>query len=253
MILKKLYFLIFIGLISFCKAQSVISGIVMTEEGARISQVVVLNIATDEKVTTNTLGEYKITANYGQQLRFIKERFERNQVSVSSSSNINVVLIRLPQEIESVEISKLKISGDISKDASQVRINQSKEELRQAIGLPRSSEKPREKPPEIKHVLLPLIVGQLNVDALYKLVSGKSKQMKRLYRYQDEQEYIQWMRTKIDVDYFESAGIPEEHIDAFLLFCLADAQVLRYVKAKNTSGLIISIENNIPTFLFRIK
>lgn len=250
---KKFYFIIFIGLINFVKAQSIISGIVMTEEGARISQVVVLNVTTDEKVTTNVLGEYTIRANYGQQLRFVKEKFERSQVFVNNASNVDVVLIRLPVEIEAVEIPKLKISGDISKDASQVKINQSEEALRQAIGLPRSPEKPRERPPEIKDVLLPLIGGKLNVDALYKLVSGKTKRMKRLYRYEDEEEYIQWMRTKIDAEYFESSGIPAQHINAFLLFCLADPQVLRYAKAKNTSGLIVSIEKNVPTFLSRIK
>ena len=77
--------------------------------------------------------------------------------------------------------------------------------------------------------------------------------MKSLYRYEDSQDDLAWIRTRIDDSYFKSAEIPEDQINSFLNFIMIDADVRRYVKARNEGGLVVTMEKYIPEFLKRIK
>ena len=48
----------------------------------------------------------------------------------------------------------------------------------------------------------------VNVQAIYDVLSGKSKRLRRLYKYEDLQEGFAWIRNNIDPEYFTEAGIP---------------------------------------------
>lgn len=246
-----LFFLTFFSILSF--GQNQISGIVQTENGLRIPNVLVVNVTTGTKTYTNTIGEFFIVANSGQTIRFLKDNYDRVSLEAFSDKNYVINMIKSAQEIEEVTVSNIKITGKIS-DASALKVDDSAERLQNEIGTPKPPQKPRERAPEMtKDVLVPMIFGALNVDGLYKVVSGKSRQMKSLYRYEDEVDDIQWIRSKIEDSYFESAEIPNDQINTFLNFTMADADVRRYVKARNAGGLVIAMEKHIPEFLKRIK
>jgi hypothetical protein len=112
----------------------------------------------------------------------------------------------------------------------------------------------REKPAEVKEVLLPMLLGQLNVQGVYDLVSGKARRQKRAYRYDDLQEHILWVRKRVEDEYFTKTGIPIERISEFIEFSfLYKPQIRTYVKAKNLAGVLLRIEEVIPVYLERLK
>jgi hypothetical protein len=128
------------------------------------------------------------------------------------------------------------------------------EQVRDAVGLPQPVGKMRERPAEVKSVLLPILLGNLNVQGVYDLISGKARRQKRQYRYDDLQEHVAWIRDRIDDDYFVKAGIPADRISEFIQFSfLAKPQVRTYVKAKNLSGVMLRLEETAPLFIQRLK
>ena len=85
-----------------------VSGIVTDENQNPLPAVLVINMATEEKVTTNLNGEFFINASINNELRFVRKGFERNSkivVQLDFSVMFKVPLIKLAQEIEEVEIT----------------------------------------------------------------------------------------------------------------------------------------------------
>ena len=246
-----IFFLVIFSNLIF--GQNQISGIVQTEDGRRIPNVMLVNVATGARSYSNNAGEFYIDAKQGETIRILKDHYERETITASLNGNFVVTLVKSPEEIEEVTVSNIKITGNID-DASRLKTEDSAERLRREVSTPKAPEKPREVAPKMgKNVLLPMLFGTLNVDGLYKIVSGKSRQMKSLYRYEDSQDDLKWIRTRIDDSYFKSAEIPDDQINSFLNFIMVDPDVRRYVKARNEGGLIVTMEKHIPEFLKRIK
>jgi len=196
-------------------------------------------MSSDQKVYTDNFGNFSIAGKMGDELRFAKEKYKGERIKTNSDL-LKVNLQQLPQEIEEVKI--------INKNLAHSQ----EEELRKAIGLPKSPEKPREKPVGAKEVLLPLLGASLNVDNLYKWLSGNSRRLKNRYKYEDLQEGLAWIQNNIDLEYFAEAGISPEKFNDFLMFSLKDEKVLMYMKAKNIGGLTVSLDNHIGAYLERI-
>ncbi|TDX86013.1 carboxypeptidase regulatory-like domain-containing protein [Epilithonimonas xixisoli] len=240
--MKKFLFLYFL-LISISIYSQTLSGIVVTDDSARLPKTLVVNMSSDQKVWSNELGEFSINAKPGDEIRFVKENYEREKVIVSNNLNITVRLSKIPMEIEEVKIENKRVA------------EAKKEELRKSIGLPKGPEKPREKPAEaVNDILMPLIgiPPTIKIQAIYDVLSGKSRRLKRLYKYEDLQEGLAWIRNNVDLEYFSDAGIAPERFNDFLIFSLRDEKVLMYMKAKNLGGITISLDNNIKDYLERI-
>ncbi|MNK42918.1 hypothetical protein D3C87_616100 [compost metagenome] len=215
----------------------------VTDESARLPKTLIVNMSSDQKVWSNELGEFSINAKPGDEIRFVKENYEREKVIVSNNLNITVRLSKIPMEIEEVTIENKRVA------------EAKKEELRKSIGLPKGPEKPREKPADaVDDIVKPLIriPPMVNVQAIYDVVSGKSRRLKRLYKYEDLQEGLAWINNNIDLEYFAEAGITADKFNDFLMFSLRDEKVLMYMKAKNIGGITISLDNNIKDYLERI-
>lgn len=215
----------------------------VTDDSARLPKTLVVNMSSDQKVWSNELGEFSINAKPGDEIRFVKENYEREKVIVSNNLNITVRLSKIPMEIEEVKIENKRVA------------EAKKEELRKSIGLPKGPEKPREKPAEaVNDILMPLIgiPPTIKIQAIYDVLSGKSRRLKRLYKYEDLQEGLAWIRNNVDLEYFSDAGIAPERFNDFLIFSLRDEKVLMYMKAKNLGGITISLDNNIKDYLERI-
>ena len=215
----------------------------MSEDGVLILKVLIVNMTTNQKTYSDSYGKFSITANVGDEIRFAKESYRLGKIVISSYNFQVVRLEKIPQEIEEVKI--------INKNLAESQ----EEKLRKDIGLPKGPDKPREKPADaVDDIVKPLIriPPMVNIQAIYDVVSGKSKRLRRLYKYEDLQEGLAWIQNNIDVDYFSEAGIPPERFNDFLMFSLKDEKVLMYMKAKNVGGITVALDSNINAYLERI-
>jgi hypothetical protein len=237
-------------------AQQTITGRIIDDNGDNLSAVTIVNMSTDKKVYSNSQGMFSIEANPNDELRFVKEDFRRVSRKVLTdglNAQLLITLFQIPKDVGEVKIVK-KLSGDLEQDSRIVSKVDKGEQVKQAVGLPEPIGKMREKPAEVKSVLLPILLGSLNVQGVYDLVSGKARKQKRQYRYDDLQEHIEWVRSRVEDDYFVQAGIPADRISEFIEFSfLAKPQVRTYVKAKNLSGVLLRMEEVIPLFIERLK
>lgn len=208
-----------------------------------INKVLIVNMTTNQKTYSDSYGKFSINANIGDEIRFAKESYRLGKIVISGYNFQVVELEKIPQEIEEVNL--------INKNLAESQ----EEKLRKDIGLPKGPDKPREKPADaIDDIVRPLvrIPPMINIQAIYDVVSGRSKRLKRLYRYEDLQEGLAWIQNNIDVEYFSEAGIAPEKFSDFLMFSLKDEKVLMYMKAKNIGGITVALDNNINAYLERI-
>jgi len=252
----KFIFLFLLFVFNFIFCQQTITGKITDDNGINLANVTVINIKTDIKSYSNAAGEFSLKASVNDEIRFVKEGYERvsGRVPVGGMSTpISIVLIKIPEVIEEVKVAK-KPTGDLETDSrSAARVNKG-EVVRDAVGLPQPEGKMREKPADVKQVLLPILLGQLNVQGAYDLISGKARRQKRQYRYDDLQEHIKWIRDRVDDDYFVKAGIPQDKISEFIEFSFVEKPFVRtYVKAKNLSGVLLKMEEVIPIYVERLK
>ena len=241
--MKKVLLLYFICISIFVFSQT-ISGVVVSDESARLPKILIVNMSSDQKVYSNEVGEFSINAKAGDELRFVRENYEREKVIVKNDYYLTIRLTKIPQEIEEVRIINKKLAES------------QEEKLRKDIGLPKSPDKPREKPADaVDDIVKPLIriPPMVNIQAIYDVVSGKSKRLRRLYKYEDLQDGLVWIKQNVDWEYFRDAGIEPENMNDFLMFALQDERVLRYMKAQNVGGITVALDNNIDAYLKRIS
>ena len=215
-----------------------ISGVVVSEEDHPISKVLIVNMSSNQKVYTDNFGNFSIAGKMGDELRFAKEKYKGERIKINNDL-LKVILQQLPQEIEEVKI--------VNKGLAESQ----EEKLRKDIGLPKGPEKPREKPADLADDFL-RIPPKVNIQNIYDAISGKSRRLKRLYKYEDLQEGLAWIQNNIDLEYFAEAGISPEKFNDFLMFSLKDEKVLMYMKAKNIGGLTVSLDNHIGAYLEKI-
>lgn len=236
-------------------AQQKSLGKVLDENGNPLAGVMVINISTNIASYTSNSGEFAILTKPQDELRFVKSGFERTSKRVSGDLDefLSVHLLQSPYDIEEVKV-KPQLTGDIEKDSKLLSKEDKVARLQKDIGLPPPPEKPRERPAEVANdVLLPLVFGQMKVQAIYDLLSGEAKRKKNLYRYEDFQENIQWIRKRVDDEYFIKMGIPKNRINEFLSFSIKqNPEILKMVKAKNLSKILVLMEDSFLIFSKRL-
>lgn len=231
----KRFLLFYCLCISFFVCSQTISGVVVSEEDHPISKVLIVNMSSNQKVYTDNFGNFSIAGKMGDELRFAKEKYKGERIKINNDL-LKVILQQLPQEIEEVKIINKRLAES------------QEEKLRTDIGLPKGPEKLREKPADLADDFL-RIPPKVNIQNIYDAISGKSRRLKRLYKYEDLQEGLAWIQNNIDLEYFAEAGISPDKFNDFLMFSLQDEKVLMYMKAKNIGGLTVSLDNHIGAYL----
>lgn len=112
-------FLVFICCFSTSLFSQKVSGIITDEDQNPVPAVLIFNLKTDLKTFTNLKGEFTIDASPNEELRFIRQGFQRSSKIVNSqdyNAHFTITLIRASHEIEEVKIT-YQATGNLEKDA----------------------------------------------------------------------------------------------------------------------------------------
>ena len=254
--MDRLILLLLLSFSSLLFSQQV-SGIVIDEDQNPIPAVLVFNMKTEQKSYTNIKGEFSINASANDELRFLRTGFDRGSKIVGPGDfigNLSMTIARSVQEIEEVEIPAVRLTGDLNQDSRNLTKFDKVAQLQREIGVPGPPEKPRETPPPtVEQIgLISYALSNINVFTLYKNISGDARRMRQLYKYEDLQDNVIWIRGNVNDDYFTKMEIPAEKIPEFLQFSLGlKPEISKYINAGNLSKVLWALENALPHYLRR--
>ncbi len=249
--------LVFVLCFSTALFSQQISGTITDEDQNPLAAVLVFNMKTEQKSYTNINGEFIIAANLNDELRFIRNGFERNSKIVSQqdfNSALNMIIIRTIQEIEEVKVPTVRLTGNLDKDSKNLTKFDKVVQLQREVGVPGPPEKPRETPPPtIEQVgTLGYLWSNINIFTLYKNISGDGRRMRKLYKYEDLQDNVIWIRERVGDDYFAKMEIPPEKVSEFLQFSIGvKPEINRFIKVRNLSKVLFILEETLPQYLNR--
>lgn len=240
--MKKLAILfLFWGNLYWTFAQE-ISGNTLTEDGIALEKVLIINLKTGEKTYSDNDGNFSLSAKNGDEIRLVREGYDRHSHIAKSADfgqKLTFKMNKTAQNIQEVVITK------VSKEKMA--------ELKNSIGLPEPL-KTKPKVPDAKKVLLPMLWGQLDINAAQDLITGDARRKRALYKYEDFQENVEWIADRIYNDYFIEKGLPEDRIREFISFTITERpEIKNLIKKKNIRQIEKHMEGILPKYLSRLK
>lgn len=218
----KFKLLLFLSLIFFIhsNAQSYIFGKIVSESGAEMPDVTVINIRTEEMIQSNDDGHFMISGRIGDELRFIKAGYDRvskkvSQENVQSPMNIN--LIRSVIQIPEVEV-KQGLTGNLKIDSRSYNKPKKVEKLLADLGKYMSQKSdPR---------ILAAKPGEFVQPKGEGFMIGKAKDK------WDDIDLMNYIKASLGEDYFTNLKIEKPLIDHFISYVLAGGferkKILKY-------------------------
>lgn len=187
--------------------------------------VLITNRTTKISAISDMTGSFSIQVSVGDTL-FLQGAFleDRKFVVRKNSFTYNPLVIHMNQEVIALKdlIVKAPLTGDLQKDIKSVKIRDDVEKLYKNLGIDiRTLDM---KPKEKKADVLPKIAGipiptSLNIEALYKSISGYYRRMENLNQFERLEQRLNDVKAYLGVTYFEEIiGIPENEIHGFLLY-----------------------------------
>lgn len=225
-------------------AQEVV-GKIITEEGVKIENVMIINTKTNQKTYSDQQGQFKISAKRADEIRLIKKGYERLAYVIKQSDFQREIVLKMqPAEvfIEELLISKIKLTGDLAVDSKALDKEDINEKIQKALGIAEIEKK-------VKTLTSPGI--SFDISNLF----GKNKKRKRnLEKYETQQNNAEWVKIRIEEEYFINKGVPQERIMEFINFSITERSELSiYIREGNLSRVKLVLEQVFPIYLKRIE
>lgn len=185
-------------------------------DSVSVNNVLIINVHSDEKTYSNSSGEFIINVNVGDEIRFLKDGYERKNVIISNQNDLLIKLTKTVIEIEEVEVKK-KLSGNLTKDSKLFDENKKKVTLNNDL-------KVYFKAPSIEELMKPK-PGEFIQPVGQGFTFGKIEDKWTL------PDLVEWLRENLTDDYFISLGLTFPEIDSFLYYSLQNfntAYILKY-------------------------
>ena len=216
----KIFLFSFILLISQQLSAQQIKGKVVSDSVA-VNQVLVINISSQEKVYSDFSGRFSINANIGDELRIVREGYERKILVVRNYNDLLINLNNIAIEIEEVEVEQ-RLSGNLGKDSKLFNENKKKvalnNDLKVYFKTKSSGELMKPKPGEFVQPVSGGI-GFGEIDNKWTV-----------------SDLVEWIRENLTDDYFISLGLSFQEINSFLFYSLQNfttKNILKYGYCNN--------------------
>ncbi len=217
--MKYLLILVFCFFGKVVFAQEYVFGKVTSEEYVDLKGVLVININTDEKVHTDSDGNFMIRGKVKDELRTSSPRYERASVTLSAEDfhkPLHIIVKRIPYEIEEVEI-QYQVTGDLKKDIQHFGNTKKIRVLKEEIAKDIAKGSPRNIPRAHGEFVQPVGPG---------FSVGKVKNQ------WDDVDFMNFLIREIPVEFFtEDLKLTPAEFSFFILYVFSDFErhhILKY-------------------------
>lgn len=232
----KLLLLFLLVCTSVLYSQEYIFGKVSTELGDKLPDAVVINMRTDEKIVSDRDGNFMIAAKNGDEIRVLKNSYDRFVVRISNENflkPLNISLSKAPYLIEEIELA-FQATGNLKKDVKSldppkrvVALNSSMDaymksplhEVRPKLSTPSAFAQPNYNEGQVS------ILGLAS--AVSSLFNKATQQPLTKANYAETQDFYRRIKTTMDLSFYISQGWDEEEIDRFLIYADASYELAK--------------------------
>ncbi|MEH6765628.1 MAG: hypothetical protein V7655_14080 [Aequorivita antarctica] len=239
----------FFALLQLSAQQKSIQGKITNE--ADIEGIHVLNIASRFNTITNENGHFSINVKPLDTLLFSSIKYMPEKVVVTEAifekGVITVKLSELLNELDEVFLQP-NLSGNIAADLKKIKTE--KPINFDDVGIPGFKGKPEEKIVPMYFAVTPLSV---NLEALYKHISGYYKTLKTQRKWEYENNAVAQMLNYYTVPFFTTTyGISENRVYDFLLFCTETTSIESDFKNEHYGKVLLVLDEKAKIYNERI-
>ncbi|MBW2960921.1 carboxypeptidase-like regulatory domain-containing protein [Mesonia aestuariivivens] len=220
----SILFILFLGL--SLQAQQELKGTIVADS-ISFTQVNIVNLNKELGTVNNTKGKFTIVAEAGDEIVFSSVQFEPYQIQVTQEmlkQDQTIYLFPAVNELEEVKLSNINLSGDLTKDASNLKVkpyfNPSQ------VGLPNPLPKLTV---EDRRLYTAQSGGPAGV--LADVISGRMAMLKRMKEIAEYEALVHKAKRLVSLSFVEEdLNIPQDYIDDFFYFCTKDEKFEAVVK-----------------------
>ncbi|SHE54541.1 hypothetical protein [Chryseobacterium takakiae] len=253
--MKNLFTLLLLVFLVKINAQS-FSGEVFLRDNSvlYLNQVYVTNLTTQKTVLSNYNGDFTISANAGDVIRFTSIVTERKDIRLTPQmiAQKNLIELRIAYyDIQEVVINRFKPTGNLRYDVNALRKEDKALAIKKVIGLPEP--KGDGTPPQLPVAGLRDGGLTFSLESIYDILSGERKKKQRYLAYERMNNSVTQIKNYLGKDYFVKFKIPENLIDNFLQFVYTSENIEPYIMAGNFEAIKIPIEKYLPIYQRRLR
>ena len=201
----------------------------VSNDDLSLSGIHVVNTSRVNAVITDSEGFFEISVKIGERLKFSGIQFKTKDLligeAIFDSEFVTVYLEPFVNELDEVIVKPHGLSGNLSSDLASANIP--KTINFDDVGIPGYKGKREEKIPSIQQMALSLALVQVDVEAVYKYISGYYRKLK-LKRKQDKEFQTMLKVIQFYGLYFfsENYNLEPEEVYDFVLGCKENTSLL---------------------------
>jgi hypothetical protein len=253
--MKKLITLLLLVFIAKINAQTYSGEVFLRDNSVLyLNQVYVTNLNTQKTVLTDYNGDFNLSANPGDVIRFTSIVTERKDIKLSQQmfEMRNLIELKIAyHDIQEVVINRFKPTGNLRYDLNVLRKEDKGLAIKKVIGLPEP--KGDGTPPVLPVAGLRDGGLTFSLESIYDILSGERKKKQRYVAYEKMNNSVTQIKNYLGKDYFTKFKIPENLIDNFLQFVYSSENIEPYVMAGNFEAVKIPIEKYLPIYQRRLR
>lgn len=224
--------------------------------------VYVTNKRTQITAKTGISGTFRLEARVQDTLLLYAPFLESRRFVVTQRSlELKPVMIHMNQELVQLSdvIAVAPLTGDLAYDVAQASKNREVEELYKALGLDirQLDREPKEGIPSV----LPKVAGipiptSIDVETLYKHLTGYYRRMRNLDAFERLETRIHYVKEHFGESFFEDQlGLPYEETHGFLLYLYdhTDNRYELYYQTRDMLSMQQMMHERVPEFKERLR
>ncbi len=245
-----LYLLLLFTVFLHAQEQRIIEGVITNDTD--IEGIHVLNQSSRYNTVTDQDGRFRIRAAQGDTLFVSSVRYQPGQYIIDKeafqSGKLEIELEILVNELDEVVLGH-QLSGNIQSDIKNIKVVDTLNF--DDVGIPGFKGNPQERIVPTWQAVIPTAV---NLEALYKHISGYYAKLKKKRKWEAQQNAVASMINFYTPEFFrDSYGVPPDRVYDFLLFCIETTSVRRDYLRENYAGVLEAFKQQGPVYVNRLE